>query len=269
MSVLPSKPKPVTVPDFLSARSRGAKLTVLTGYDYTFARLLDEAGVDAILVGDSVGMVIQGHANALPVTLDEIIYHTRCVVRGTSRAMVIADLPFMTFQLGPTQALESAGRVVKEGGAHAVKLEGGERTADAIKAIVRADIPVIGHVGLTPQSVHRLGGFKVQRQVERLLADAKAVEEAGAFALVVECVPSDLAATITRSVSIPTIGIGAGPHCDGQILVTQDMLGLYGDLRPKFVKRYTEAGSQIRAAIEAYCRVVREGKFPDAPHSFA
>jgi 3-methyl-2-oxobutanoate hydroxymethyltransferase len=175
----------------------------------------------------------------------------------------------MTFQLGPTQALESAGRVVKEGGAHAVKLEGGERTADAIKAIVRADIPVIGHVGLTPQSVHRLGGFKVQRQVERLLADAKAVEEAGAFALVVECVPSDLAATITRSVSIPTIGIGAGPHCDGQILVTQDMLGLYGDLRPKFVKRYTEAGSQIRAAIEAYCREVREGKFPDAPHSFA
>lgn len=269
MSVLPSKPKPVTVPDFLSARSRGAKLSVLTGYDYTFARLLDEAGVDAILIGDSLGMVVQGHANALPVTLDEIIYHCRCVVRGTTRAMVIADLPFMTFQLGPTQALESAGRVVKEGGAHAVKLEGGERTADAIKAIVRADIPVIGHVGLTPQSVHRFGGFKVQRQIERLLADAKAVEQAGAFALVVECVPSELAAKITESLSIPTIGIGAGPHCDGQVLVTQDMLGLYGDLRPKFVKHYTEAGLQIRQAIEAYCREVREGKFPDSAHSFA
>ncbi len=268
MSVLPSKPKPVTVPDFLSARSRGTRLTVLTGYDYTFARLLDEAGVDAILVGDSLGMVVQGHANALPVTLDEMIYHTKCVVRGTSRAMVITDLPFMTFQLGPTQALESAGRVVKEGGAHAVKLEGGERTADAIAAIARADIPVVGHVGLTPQSVHRFGGFKVQRHVERLLADAKAIEQAGAFAVVVECVPSEVAAKITASVNIPTIGIGAGPHCDGQVLVIQDMLGLYGDLRPKFVKRYVEAGSEIRQAVETYCREVREGTFPDVGHSF-
>jgi len=268
MSLPPPKTKPVTVPDFLSARSRGVKLTVLTGYDYTFARLLDEAGVDAILVGDSVGMVVQGHANALPVTLDEIIYHTRCVVHGTSRAMVIADLPFMTFQLGPAQALASAGRVVKEGGAHAVKLEGGERTAEAIAAIVRADIPVVGHVGLTPQSVHRFGGFKVQRQQEQLLADARAVEQAGAFAVVVECVPTELAAKITRSLSIPTIGIGAGPDCDGQVLVIQDMLGMYGDLRPKFVKRFAELGTQIRQAVEAYCREVREGKFPDAGHSF-
>jgi 3-methyl-2-oxobutanoate hydroxymethyltransferase len=268
MSVPPSKPKPVTVPDFLSARSRGAKLTILTGYDYTFARLLDEAGVDAILVGDSLGMVVQGHANALPVTLDEVIYHTRCVVRGTTRAMVIADLPFMTFQLGPTEALRSAGRLVKEGGAHAVKLEGGERTADAIAAIVRADIPVVGHVGLTPQSVHRFGGFKVQRQEAKLLADARAVEQAGAFAMVVECVPTELAAKITSSVSIPTIGIGAGPHCDGQVLVLQDMLGLYGDLRPKFVKRYAETGLQVREAIEAYCREVRDGSFPDKGHAF-
>jgi 3-methyl-2-oxobutanoate hydroxymethyltransferase len=268
MSVLPSKPKPVTVPDFLSARARGTRLAILTAYDYTFARLLDEAGVDAILVGDSLGMVVQGHTNALPVTLEEMIYHTKCVVRGTSRAMIITDLPFMTFQLGATQALESAGRVVKEGGAHAVKLEGGERTAEAIAAIVRADIPVVGHVGMTPQSVHRFGGFKVQRQAEKLLADAKAVEQAGAFAMVIECVPTELAAKITSSVNIPTIGIGAGPHCDGQVLVMQDMLGLYGDLRPKFVKRYTEAGNDIRQAVEAYCREVRDGRFPDTGHSF-
>lgn len=268
MTMPPIRPKPVTVPDFLCARARGVKLSVLTGYDYTFARLLDEAGVDAILVGDSLGMVVQGHATALSVTLDEMIYHTRCVVRGTSRAMIITDLPFMTFQLGPTQALESAGRVIKEAGAHAVKLEGGERTADAIAAIVRADIPVVGHVGMTPQSVHRFGGFKVQRQEQQILADAKAVEQAGAFAMVVECVPSELAAKITASVSIPTIGIGAGPSCDGQVLVVQDMLGLYGDLKPKFVKRYAEIGLLVRQAVEAYCRDVRDGKFPDGMHSF-
>src|SRR3954469_8173272 len=268
MSLPPAKPKPVTVPDFLSARSRGVRLSVLTAYDYSFARLLDEAGVDAILVGDSLGIVVQGHSTALRVTLDEMIYHTRCVARGTQRAMIITDLPFMTFQLGPTQALESAGRVVKEGGAHAVKLEGGERTAEAIRAIVRADIPVVGHVGMTPQSVHRFGGFKVQRQEEQLLADARAVEEAGAFAMVIECVPSELAAKVTAAVSIPTIGIGAGPDCDGQVLVIQDMLGLYGDLQPKFVKRYAEAGALIRQAVEAYCREVREGRFPEAGHSF-
>ena len=268
MTMPPTRPKPVTVPDFLSARARGVKLSVLTGYDYSFARLLDEAGVDAILVGDSLGMVVQGHATALPVTLDEMIYHTRCVARGASRAMVITDLPFMTFQLGPTQALESAGRVIKESGAHAVKLEGGERTADAIAAIVRADIPVVGHVGMTPQSVHRFGGFKVQRQEHQILADAKAVEQAGAFAIVVECVPSELAAKITASVSIPTIGIGAGPSCDGQVLVIQDMLGLYGDLKPKFVKRFAELGLQVRQAVEAYCREVRDGKFPDGAHLF-
>jgi 3-methyl-2-oxobutanoate hydroxymethyltransferase len=269
MSIPPTKPKPVTVPDFLSARSRGTRLAVLTAYDYTMARLLDESGVDAILVGDSLGMVVQGHANALPVTLDEMIYHTRCVVRGTTRAMIITDLPFMTFQLGPTQALESAGRLVKEGGTHAVKLEGGERTAEAIAAIVRADIPVVGHVGMTPQSVHRFGGFKVQRQEHQILADAKAVEQAGAFAVVVECVPTELAAKITSSLSIPTIGIGAGPHCDGQVLVIQDMLGMYPDLRPKFVKRYAEAGELIRDAVESYCRDVRDGKFPDGAHSFS
>ncbi len=268
MSALPTKPKPVTVPDFLSARERGTKLAVLTGYDYTFARLLDAAGVDAILVGDSLGMVMQGHPTALPVTLDDVIYHTRCVVRGTTRAMVIADLPFMTFQLGPTQALENAGRLVQLGGAHAVKLEGGERTAEAIAAVVRADIPVMAHIGMTPQSVHRFGGFKVQRQEEQLLRDAKAVEQAGAFAVVIECVPSALAEKVTRSLSIPTIGIGAGPHCDGQVLVIQDLLGLYGDLRPKFVKRYAELGMAVQKAVEGFCQEVRAGVFPDAGHSF-
>jgi 3-methyl-2-oxobutanoate hydroxymethyltransferase len=253
MSAPPTRPKPVTVPDFLSARARGVKLTVLTGYDYTFARLLDESGVDAILVGDSVGMVVQGHTTALPVTLDEIIYHTKCVGRGTRRAMVIADLPFMTFQLGPTQALESAGRLMKEA---------------AIAAVVRADIPVMRHVGLTPQSVHRFGGFKVQRQEEQLLRDARAVEEAGAFAVVVECVPSELGAKITQALSIPTIGIGAGPACDGQVLVLQDMLGLYGDLRPKFVKRYADLGTAVRKAVEGYCEEVRAGGFPTDEFSF-
>lgn len=268
MSASPTRPKPVTVPDFLSARGRGVKLAVLTGYDYSFAQLLDESGVDAILVGDSLGMVVQGHATALPVTLDEIIYHTKCVVRGTHRAMVVADLPFMTFQLGPTQALESAGRLVKEGGAHAVKLEGGERTAEAIAAVVRADIPVMGHVGMTPQSVHRFGGFKVQRQEEQLLRDAKAVEEAGAFSVVVECVPSALGAKVTQALSIPTIGIGAGPGCDGQVLVLQDMLGLYGDLRPKFVKRYADLGAAVRQAVEAYCHEVKAGTYPTDEYSF-
>jgi 3-methyl-2-oxobutanoate hydroxymethyltransferase len=260
--------KPVTLPRLREMRTAGEPIVMLTCYDASFALLLDAVGVDCVLVGDSLGMVVQGHANALPVTLDEMIYHTRCVARGTSRAMIITDMPFMSFQLSASQALESAGRLVKEGGSHAVKLEGGERTADAIAAIVRADIPVVGHVGLTPQSVHRFGGFKVQRQEHQLLADAKAVEQAGAFAVVVECVPTEVAAKITASLSIPTIGIGAGPHCDGQVLVIQDMLGMYADLRPRFVKRYAELGAQIRQAVEAYCREVREGKFPDGTYSF-
>lgn len=260
--------RPVTVPDFLSARSRGVRLTMLTAYDYTVARLLDEAGVDSILVGDSLGMVVQGHANALSVTLDEVIYHTKCVARGVRRALLVADLPFMTFQLGAPQALVSAGRLVKEGGAHAVKLEGGERSAEAVAAVVRADIPVVGHVGMTPQSVHRFGGFRVQRDEERLVRDAKAIEQAGAFALVLECVPSDLAARITSMVNIPTIGIGAGAGCDGQVLVIQDMLGMYGDLHPKFVRQFADVGSTIRQAVEDYCREVKEGTFPDGETSF-
>jgi 3-methyl-2-oxobutanoate hydroxymethyltransferase len=241
---------------------------MLTCYDYTMARLLDAAGVDSLLVGDSLGMVVQGQNDSLAVTLEEMIYHTRLVVRGTRRALVVADLPFMTYQVSPQQALENAGRLVKEGGTHAVKLEGGVRSAAAVAAIAGADIPVMGHIGLTPQSVRRLGGFKVQRDAPKLLDDALAIEAAGAFALVVECVPAELAARVTESVKIPTIGIGAGPHCDGQVLVTPDLLGLFDDLRPRFAKRYAELGVAIRQAAGAYGDEVREGTFPGPEHSF-
>ena len=260
--------RPVTVPDFLSARARGVRLTMLTAYDYTMARLLDAAGVDGLLVGDSLGMVVQGNEHSLGVTLEEVIYHTRLVARGVRRSLLVADLPFMTYQVSPQQALTSAGRVVKEGGAHAVKLEGGVRSAAALAAITAADIPVMGHVGMTPQSVRRFGGFRVQRGEAQLLEDAKAAEAAGAFALVVECVPAETARKITAAVRIPTIGIGAGAGCDGQILVTHDLLGLFEDLRPRFVKLYADVGKEIRRAAEAYCREVREGLFPGAEHSF-
>jgi 3-methyl-2-oxobutanoate hydroxymethyltransferase len=261
-------PRPVTVPDFLAAKARGSRLTMLTAYDYTTARLLDAAGVDSLLVGDSLGMVVQGQPDSLAVTLDEMIYHTRLVMRGVTRSLVVTDLPFMTYQVSPQQALESAGRLVKEGGTHAVKLEGGVRSAAAVSAIAAADIAVVGHVGLTPQSVRRLGGYKVQRDAQRLLDDALAVEAAGAFALVVECVPSEVAQRITAALKIPTIGIGAGPHCDGQVLVTPDLLGLFGDLRPRFVKRYAEMGQEVVQAVEEYCREVRSGEFPSAEYSF-
>jgi 3-methyl-2-oxobutanoate hydroxymethyltransferase len=258
----------MTVPDFIAAKARDVRLTMLTAYDYTMARLLDEAGVDAILVGDSLGMVMQGEPHALKVTLDEVIYHTKLVARGVRHSLLVADLPFMSYQRSPKQALKSAGRLVKEGGAQAVKLEGGLRSAPAVEAIVAADIPVMGHIGLTPQSIHRLGGFRVQRDADKLRDDAQAIEQAGAFALVVECVPADLAEQIRASVEIPTIGIGAGVGCDGQILVTHDMLGLFTDLRPKFVKQYANIGAAITAAVEQYCQEVREGQFPAAEHAF-
>src|SRR5260221_5054346 len=240
MSATPPVPRPVTVPDFRTAKARGDKLAVVTAYDYTSARLADDAGVDCILVGDSLGMVVQGHPTALPVTLGQIAYHTRCVVRGARRALIVADMPFLSYQVSPAQAVRNAGKLIKIAGAHAVKLEGGERMADAIRAVVNAGIPVMGHIGLTPQSVHLLGGFKVQRDAEQLLDDAKAVEEAGAFSLVVESVPAEVGAKITQAVAIPTIGIGAGPSCDGQVLVFHDMLGLFTDFKPKFVKRYAD-----------------------------
>jgi 3-methyl-2-oxobutanoate hydroxymethyltransferase len=241
---------------------------MLTAYDYTMARLLDAAGVDGILVGDSLGMVVQGNEHCLTVTLEEMIYHTRLVARGVRRSLLLSDMPFMSYQVSPEQAVTSAGRLVKEGGAHGVKIEGGQRSAAAIAAVVHADIPVMGHVGLTPQSVRRLGGFRVQRDEEKIIEDAVATERAGAFAMVVECVPAELAAKITRAVHIPTIGIGAGVGCDGQILVTHDMLGLFDDVRPRFVKQYADLGQAIVQAGENYCREVREGSFPGPEHGF-
>lgn len=260
--------RPVTVPDFAAFKAAGRKLVMITAYDFALARLFDEAGVDAILVGDSLGMVVQGGDNCLAVTLEEMIYHTRCVARACRRSMLIGDMPFLSYQISPGESVRNAGRLLKEGGAHAVKLEGGERVAASIRAIVDAEIPVLGHIGLTPQSVRRIGGFRVQRDADRILADARAVQDAGAFAVVVECVPAELAARITRELRIPTIGIGAGAGCDGQVLVGHDLLGLFDAIRPKFVKRYVELGRMAREAVSAYCREVREGAFPAAEHEF-
>ena len=257
----------MTVPEFRHARAAGRKLAVVTAYDFTAAQIADAAGVDCILVGDSLGMVVQGHANSLPVTLAQMVYHTHMVARGSKRALIVTDLPFGSYQVSPGQAVRSSAKLLKAG-AHAVKLEGGARMAEAIAACTRADIPVMGHIGLTPQSVHRMGGFKVQRDAEALIGDALAVERAGAFSIVVEGVPADLGAKITKAVSIPTIGIGAGPDCDGQVLVWHDLLGMYDGFRPKFAKRYSELGALATAALAEYCREVRAGEFPAAEHSF-
>ena len=264
-----SDERPVTVPRFVEAKKQGRKLSVLTAYDFLWAGLLDAAGVDAVLVGDSLGMVVQGKPTTLPVTLDEIIYHAEMVVRAVRRALVIVDLPFLTFQISPAQAVENAGAILKRTGAQAVKLEGGVHQSATIAALSAADIPVMAHVGLKPQSVLKLGGYKVQRDAERLMADARAAEEAGAFALVLECIPREIARSITRELSIPTIGIGAGPGCDGQVLVTQDMLGLTGNFRPKFVKRFADLSAQATSAVRQYIAEVQAGTFPDDGHSHA
>lgn len=259
----------MTVPRFVDAKQRGQKLSVLTAYDFLWAGLLDAAGVDAILVGDSLGMVVQGKATTLPVTLDEMIYHAEMVVRAVRRALVIVDLPFLTFHVSPQQAVENAGTILKKTGAGAVKLEGGVNQAATIGALSAADIPVMAHVGLKPQSVLKLGGYKIQRDEERLMADARAAEDAGAFGIVLECIPRGIAEKITASVRIPTIGIGAGPHCDGQVLVTQDMLGLTGAGTPKFVRQFAELGQQASAAVQQYVAAVRHGAYPDEAHSHA
>ena len=264
--------KPVTLPTLRRMKTKGRKITMVTAYDATFARMIDEAGADVLLVGDSLGMVVQGRETTLPVTVDEVIYHCRAVARGTRYAHIVGDMPFLSHQISQEEALRNAGRFLSEGGAHAVKLEGGVSAAPTIRRLVSAGIPVMGHVGLTPQSVHAMGGFRVQGKTEeaaeRVLADARAVAEAGAYALVLEGIPTDLAAEVTRSLEIPTIGIGAGPECDGQVLVCYDLLGLTPDLKPRFVKRYAELFEDGKAAVAAYCDEVRQGQFPTAVHSF-
>jgi 3-methyl-2-oxobutanoate hydroxymethyltransferase len=277
MSHQPSAPrKRLTVTDFRNMKAAGEKIAMVTAYDATLARLVDEAGADAILVGDSLGMVVQGHDSTLPVTLEHMIYHAAAVRRGlarsSGRAHVTADLPFGSYQASPEDGVRSAMRLVAEGGAEAVKLEGGAEYSEAIRRIVRAGVPVMGHLGLTPQSVHRMGGYVVQgkdnEDAGRLLRDARALEAAGCFAVVLECVPAELARFITGQLGIPTIGIGAGPSCDGQVLVVNDLLGLDRAFKPKFVKQFAEAGGVVAGAVGAYAAEVRAGTFPDEAHSF-
>ncbi|MEM7437669.1 MAG: 3-methyl-2-oxobutanoate hydroxymethyltransferase [Myxococcota bacterium] len=267
-----SDDRPVTVPALRRMKRKGERITMVTAYDATFARLFDEAGIDVLLVGDSLGMVVQGQDSTLPVTVDEVVYHCRAVARGARRAHIVGDMPFLSWQVRQDEALRNAGRFLSEGGAQAVKLEGGVDAAPTIETIVRAGIPVMGHVGLTPQSVHAMGGFRVQGKTEaaaeRVLNDAKAVADAGAYALVLEGVPTDLAKRITEAVPIPTIGIGAGVHCDGQVLVCYDLLGLTPDLRPKFVKRYAEFYEDGVEAARRYRDEVRAGSFPTSDYDF-
>ncbi|NUP14317.1 MAG: 3-methyl-2-oxobutanoate hydroxymethyltransferase [Polyangiaceae bacterium] len=247
-------------------------IAMITAYDFTMARLLDEGGADILLVGDSLGMVVQGHDNTLGVTVEEICYHGRAVARGAKSAHVVGDMPFMSFQVSPVAALENAGKMMKDGGFESIKLEGGVEYAEHVHRIVRAGIPVMGHVGLLPQSVHAMGGFKVQGKREddarRVLRDAKALEDAGAYAIVLEAIPPDLAAQITESINIPTIGIGAGAGCDGQVLVCYDLLGMYKDLSPKFAKRFGEIGDAVVGATQAYVEAVATRSFPGPEHSF-
>jgi 3-methyl-2-oxobutanoate hydroxymethyltransferase len=265
---MPTEVHPVTIPDFTTWKSERRRITVLTAYDFPTARLLDDAGVDCLLVGDSLGTVIQGWETTLRVTIDQIIYHGEMVARAARRALVVADLPFLSYQVSAKQAIKSAGRILKETNCQAVKLEGGRKMAATIRGLVDAEIPVMGHVGLRPQAIRRIGGYKVQRSAEEIVADAQAVAEAGAFAVVLECIPRELAAKITAGITIPTIGIGAGPHCDGQILVIHDLLGLIEGFRPRFVRQYAELGPQIRSAVAGYIADVAEGRFPGELESF-
>lgn len=262
----------LSVLDLQQKKADNEKIAMVTAYDRTMARLVDAAGIDVVLVGDSLGMVVQGHEDTLPVSLDDMIYHGRCVARGLQRAHLCVDLPFMTYQVSVEQALTSAGRLMKEAGAQSVKLEGGERVAPAIARMVESGIPVLGHVGLTPQSVHALGGFRVQGRgdaaAERVIRDALAVAEAGAWGVVLEAMPMDVAAEITGRLGIPTIGIGAGPHCDGQVLVCNDLLGMDLSFQPKFVKRYARLEETIVGAVKGYVDEVRTGAFPERAHSF-
>lgn len=263
----------VTIHTLKRLKQAGQRITMVTAYDATFARILDDAGTDVLLVGDSLGMVVQGNDSTLPVTMDQMVYHCRAVSRGAKRAHVVGDLPFLSYQASVPEAVKNAGRLLAEGGVSSVKLEGGAEFADTIEAIVRAGIPVMGHLGLTPQSVHRMGGFVVQgreeEQARAIFRDAQALERAGCYSLVLEGVPKELARDITASLRIPTIGIGAGIDCDGQVLVCYDLLGFNPDFKPKFVKRFVDGYGVLRGAAEAFCAEVRAGTFPDDAHSFA
>ncbi|MDK2917823.1 MAG: 3-methyl-2-oxobutanoate hydroxymethyltransferase [Candidatus Petromonas sp.] len=265
--------KKFTVSSFLESKKKGEKISMLTAYDYSTANLLDEAGVDSLLVGDSLGMVMLGYENTLQVTVEDMIHHCRAVARGVRRAMVIGDMPFLSYHISIEDTIRNAGRIIQEGNAHAVKLEGGIEVLDKVKAIVKAQIPVMGHLGLTPQSVNMFGGFKVQgksaEQAKKIIDDALMLQEAGAFAIVLECVPEKLAKIVTEKLDIPTIGIGAGKYCDGQVLVTQDMLGMYTNFTPKFVKKYADLCEEIRGASQNYIREMKEGKFPSDKHTFS
>lgn len=261
-----------TAVTFLDHKQKGEKISMLTAYDYSTAKLVDQAGIDGILVGDSLGNVMLGYEDTLSVTVEDMIHHGAAVARGVKNALVVIDMPFLSYQTSVYDAVKNAGRLVKEGHAGAVKLEGGKEFAPQIRAITAASIPVMGHLGLTPQSIHTLGGYRVQGKTEataqKLLEDALAVQEAGAFALTLECVPAKLAQLITQKLSIPTIGIGAGAGCDGQVLVYQDMLGMFNDYTPKFVKRFAEVGEVMKNAFAEYNRQVKEGSYPDEAHSF-
>lgn len=264
-----AKLRPMTIPRFMAAKGGDRKLTMLTAYEYSWAQIFDECGVDSILVGDSLGMVVQGRSSTVPVTLEQIIYHAEIVCRAVKRALVIVDLPFMTYEVSPEQAIKNAGRILKETGAAAVKVESNATQTRTIKALADADIPVMAHVGMRPQSVSKLGGHgKIQRDADRLMADAKAAEQAGAFGTVVELVPKELARQLTDELSIPTIGIGAGSHCDGQVLVSYDMLGITSqDFSPKFLKRYADLRSATDSAVRAYVEEVQTSVYPGQEHS--
>jgi len=265
--------RPVTVATLLDMKRKGLKIAMLTAYDYPTARIAEEAGVDVVLVGDSVAMTKLGYESTLPVTMDEMLHHVKAVKRGLSRALLVADMPYLTYELDAKEAARNAGRFLKEGGAHAVKLEGGMEIAPIIKELIKVNVPVIGHLGLTPQAVNRLGGYKVQgrrpEDAERIVTEARVLEGAGVCAVVLECVPSDLAKEITKRLQVPTIGIGAGPSCDGQVLVSDDLLGLSEGAPHKFVKRYADLRGVAVKAVSDYCRDVRDASFPGPEHSFA
>jgi 3-methyl-2-oxobutanoate hydroxymethyltransferase len=264
--------KKITVASFLKSKKDGRKISMLTAYDYSMAKLLDEAGTDCLLVGDSLGMVILGYETTLQVTVDDMVHHCKAVARGTKSALITADMPFLSYHISAEDSIRNAGRLIQEGGANAVKLEGGIGVIDKIRAIVNAQIPVMGHLGLTPQSINMLGGYKVQgtslEQAKKLIEEAVLLQEAGVFAVVLECVPEKLAKVISEKLEIPTIGIGAGKYCDGQVLVTQDMLGIYSDFKPKFVKQFANLGEIINKASKQYILEVQEQQFPNAEHAF-